>query len=252
MSHFMATYFGVEPTIAQLIWMALSTVAIWLIRWVWGGGFKHPVAYWFIAPPAILVLLSAFGYASRGGEPLGPDFRIVPVKITLAKNPLVPNGVAVLLGLDVFNNGRDSVATDWELTATVPGEFSDKVSQQITIPPQLKVSDASTAEVYNSANALVDKTLEPIRRGGVVPGIIFFLFNDTDADSLMRSNSTFTLSWKDSEGTLYHYDFAWSDFSNKTNAPSTYAQQPGVPETQISGTAAACATANATNAPQIK
>ena len=248
----MATYFGFEPSIAQLIWMVLSTVAIWLIRWVWGGGFKHPLAYWVIAPPAILILLSAFGYASRGGEPLSPEFRVVPVKITVAKNPQIPNAVAVLLGLNVFNNGRDSVATDWALTATVPGEFSDKVSTLLTLPPQLNVSAANTTEVYNSANALVDKTLEPIRRGGVAPGIIFFLFNDTSVDSLMRSSATFTLSWKDSEGTPYQYNFAWADFPNKGSALSTYQQQPGVPETQIAGTAAACATASANNLLQSK
>ena len=169
MHAFFTTYFGFEPSVAQLIWAGLTTVALWAIRWVWGGGFKHPLAYWLVAPPSLFVLLVAFGYASRSSEPAEPDFRIVPVKITLAQNPQVPDSTAILLGLNVFNNGRDSVATDWGLTASVPGEFSNKISRLLTIPDELRVGDPSgKAEVYRSENALTDKTLEPIKRGGLL------------------------------------------------------------------------------------
>lgn len=111
MSEFFSTYFGIEPSVATIVWSLLLMFAgrafLWLRK---SGWLEHERAYWVISPVIFLILISALSFAARGGTPVRPNFRVQLIDMTLARSPDLPNTTGVIVGLDLFNNGREVVS----------------------------------------------------------------------------------------------------------------------------------------------
>ncbi len=70
MSDFLATYFGWEPSVAQLIWAVLLTVATRMFLAIRRRGWlENESFYWLAAPLAFLIVLAALTFAAKGAQP---------------------------------------------------------------------------------------------------------------------------------------------------------------------------------------
>jgi hypothetical protein len=177
-SNFFVTYFGWEPSIASVIWAILIAVAVRFFVWVRRTGWlDHEVVYWIGTPIACLILLAALSYAARGGKSLKPDFRVQIAQMTAGTPSDNKSSTSMILGLYLFNNGQPSVALGYQLSVSVPGAFSDKIGQTMTLPESLPFSDPKTGQVqtFLGTDALYTKTLHPIITGGVESGILWFI-----------------------------------------------------------------------------
>jgi hypothetical protein len=232
MPEFFSTYFGIEPSVANIVWSLLLMIAGRAFLWLRQSGWlDHERAYWIVSPMIFLILISALSFAARGGAPVRPAFRIQPIDMTFANTPKLPNTIGVILGLDLFNNGSDAVATNWSLAVSVPDEFSDRKGDLTTIPDLFTITDSTgKSHVYKASDALYEKTMQIIHRGGVVPGILFFTFHDTSEESLNRTDAAYVLSWTDSEGRPWTYKFKRGDFNVSTQKMR---HQPGLEESDV-------------------
>jgi hypothetical protein len=67
---FVRTYFGWEPSVAQLIWAGLLAVVMRAFLSVRRRGWlENERLYWLVAPLAFLVILAALTYAAKGAQP---------------------------------------------------------------------------------------------------------------------------------------------------------------------------------------
>ncbi len=122
-----------------------------------------------------------------------------------------PKATQAFILFTVRNHAAPSIAEGWRLKVTGPGTNIEL--PPTTIPDSFTLSDSRTGKPklrFHGKQALYEKAIEPIPRGGLVRGWLRFVFEGVDQDRIRAPGTRWSLSFADVTGKHYESDYVMS------------------------------------------
>lgn len=222
MHNFFETYFGFQPTLAEIIWTILLAVIPRALMWAWK---KRPPRgeglYYLIALPSALILLSALRFATRGTG-FAPDVRATIKSIAVlpegepSSDPSLANkGALALMIVHVNNLGTPTIVSSYHATATYEGEKFE--GHPITWGHSMSGTQGDYRLTFDESSSLFSKTRRPIATGDSVAGVLLIEFPNVAPSSINRPNTSYCLHFEDAAAHWYE---------QCTNLPNEYTNEP--------------------------
>lgn len=118
----------------------------------------------------------------------------------------------VIVWLDIFNAGSESVIKDWNLVGYGPDKKAFSSLFYTTQPDPIKVTnllDGQTVTLYRR-DAIFDKTVnDAIGRNLMKGGYALFIVTNINTQYLLYPGNEFQLSFRDADDNLYTTNFSW-------------------------------------------
>jgi hypothetical protein len=169
MYNFFETYFGFQPTLAEIIWTILLAVIPRAIMWAWKTRPpRGEVWYYLIALPCALIVLSALRFATQETV-FAPDVRatIRSIAVLAEGEPstdpsLAKKGALALMIVHVNNLGTPTIVGSYQVTAEQEGEKFE--AYPITLGGPCRGSKVTIASLFRSHRHYLRKRVAPFPR----------------------------------------------------------------------------------------
>jgi hypothetical protein len=167
MLSFLSDLFTWQNILHQLLWAFLMSATLRAaLKWLFHKALnlREELAFFTIVPLIFIVTLLAFKHG--GSDSYDLQLRIDGINV--AEKTELHGSTKVFIFASVRNHGAPTAAEGWTLTATVNNKTY--LSEAAEVPDIAVMSNYEKNRIYRADQALYDKTLAPIPRGGIVRG----------------------------------------------------------------------------------
>lgn len=205
MGDFIKDLFSPSAVFGNLFWTIVGSLVTRL--WLWFTSIpldrRRELAFWLLTPLTILVVLSTFSYlVSPKSETPNLSATIDRVNSGIVDTNEGPTTYLTIIA-SIRNTGAPSIAEKFTLTVHPPkGGLIKGILQLYPDNFVLKYLSGKTETLYGM-DALDYKAAQPIPRGGMVRGRLFYLFPKFPLQSIEVPGVKLELSFTDVHGKQY-------------------------------------------------
>lgn len=201
---FLAEFFTVSNLAGEVLASVLIAGAGAIALWFFQFPFDKQM-YWVYIPAAIFICLVVFGFLNQRGRRFDmPQLRASIDGYMLGNAEDDTASTLMIMFVSLRNHGMPSIAEGWQLSIRTASHQIVRASMRL-VPPVVSVKSLGGEEIqYSGQDALYEKAIQaPIPTGGLVRGILFFVFERMARDVVGRSGSVLTLTFNDVSGKVY-------------------------------------------------
>jgi hypothetical protein len=129
-------------------------------------------------------------------------------ELGIGDNAKIPY-IGALITANLTNNGAPSIAESWELLVILPDGSKHGPFPTVFINPKVPIVNHHPEFKISSADALYNKTMQPIQRGDKKRGVLIFPLFGLERKVVEKTGTKFILSAKDANDKLVSAEWDW-------------------------------------------